>query len=72
MGIRKLIFKLIPKFMFTTVIDNLMVMWYAKYEKNKDKIEQDEEFEKSRERKEMDEFVQAIVVLYQNKTGRYS
>jgi hypothetical protein len=56
--------------MFQEVIDQLMLMWYSQYTVNKERIEQDDEFNQSRERKKMDEFIEAIVLLYSNKRGR--
>ena len=56
--------------MFQEVVDQLMLTWYSLYEKNKDKIEQEDEFDKSRERKKMNTYIEAIVILYQNKGGR--
>ena len=71
MRIPKLLLKLIPKYMFTSVVDMLMIQWYAMYEQNKEKIEQEDEFEKSKERKKMNEFIDAIVILYNNKNKQY-
>jgi len=56
--------------MFTEVIDDLMIKWYSMYEQNKDKIEQDDDFDKTKERKKMNVFIDAIVILYQSKNGR--
>jgi hypothetical protein len=55
--------------MFTEVIDNLLVQWYGMYTDNKEKIENDDEFNTSKERKKMDEFIEAVVILRQSKTG---
>lgn len=56
--------------MYQDVIDQLMVTWYGMYQANKEKIDEDDEFSKSRERKKMDEFIGAIVLLWQNKSNR--
>jgi len=56
--------------MFEKVVDQLMVTWYSLYEKNKEKIVEDDDFEKSRERKEMNQYIEAIVILYKEKDGR--
>jgi len=57
--------------MFESVIDMLMLSYYGIYDDNRDKIEEGEDdFSKSKERKKMNELVQAIVILYQNKNGR--
>ena len=61
--------------MFQDVIDMLVVSYYGMYEKNKQKIAEsdeleDNEFDKSKDRKKMDEFIAAIVLLWQNRSGR--
>jgi len=47
-----------------------MVTWYSLYEKNKELMIEDEDFEKSKQRKEMNQYIEAIVILYKNKDGR--
>lgn len=56
--------------MFNEVVDQLMISWYSLYEKNKEKIENDDEFEQSKERRKMNQYIEAIVILYSNKHGR--
>lgn len=56
--------------MFDEPIDILMLEWHKRYEINKDKIIQDDEFAKTKERKEMNKFIEAIVLLYSSKNGR--
>lgn len=56
--------------MFQEVVDQLMITWYSLYEKNKELIEEDDEFDKSKERKKMNTYIEAIVILYKNKDGR--
>jgi len=56
--------------MFEKVVDQLMVTWYSLYEKNKELMIEDEDFEKSKQRKEMNQYIEAIVILYKNKDGR--
>jgi hypothetical protein len=56
--------------MFDEVVDLLMTQWYSLYEKNKEKIEEDDDFNQSKERKKMNKFIDAIVILYSNKYGR--
>jgi hypothetical protein len=52
------------------IIDQLMLMYYAKYQDNKEKLEAEDFGSTSKERKELDEFIRAIVILYQNKSSR--
>jgi len=56
--------------MLEKVVDQLMVTWYSLYEKNKELMIEDEDFEKSKQRKEMNQYIEAIVILYKNKDGR--
>ena len=55
--------------MFEEVIDLLMVQYYGLYEQHKDAIENDDEFNKSPERKKMNKLIEPIAILWQNKTG---
>lgn len=56
--------------MFDEPIDLLMLEWHKKYIENKEKIDSDTEFDKTPERKKMNKFVDAIVILWSNKNGR--
>jgi len=46
-----------------------MLQYHALYEQNRDRIEE-EDFDKTKERKKMNEYVKAIVILFQNKDSR--
>jgi hypothetical protein len=56
--------------MFDEVVDMLLVQWYSMYEHNKEKIDEDDDFNQSKERKKMNKFIEAVVILYSNKYGR--
>jgi hypothetical protein len=57
--------------MFEQVIDTIMLQYHSLYEQNREKISAEEEFDKSKERKQMNELVAAIVILYQNRGKSY-
>jgi len=54
---------------FEETIDMIMLQYHALYEQNRDRIEE-EDFDKTKERKKMNEYVKAIVILFQNKDSR--
>jgi hypothetical protein len=56
--------------MFEEPVDILIVKYYQMYTEHKDKIQNDNEFEKTQERKIMNKFLDAIVILHSNRNGR--
>jgi len=63
----------IKTIMFEEIIDGIMLQYHQKYVENKDKIDaEDDEFSKSKTRRQMNELVSAIVILYQNKNKGYN
>lgn len=56
--------------MFDEPIDMLLVEAYTRYQATKEALQEDAEFRKSKERKQLDKFYEAIVVLWEAAKGR--